>query len=104
MEPASIIALCTGLAGLITAIVTARSSVSKSQISDMEETVETVSKAFGTLKTMNEMLQGEVKQLRAENEELREELKTLKNENNRLRVENRKLTKRVKELEERFEL
>ena len=103
MDPATITAILVGAAGLITAVITARSSASKSQISDMEKTVKSISEAFDVLQTMNEKLEAKVLELREENEKLRKELDQLRADNKHLREENRKLKGRVQELEKCLE-
>ena len=103
MDPAAqtailITAIFTGLAGLITAIVTARSSASKNQVNNLNTTLKSINDSYDTMVKERERLLGEVQKLRAENKEMRKELDLLRKENKDLQEDNRKLRMRVREL------
>ena len=75
-DPASILAIISGISGVIIALVTARNSVTQTQLKSLQETI-------GTLQAENRRLRDRVTELERENDSLRAELDEIRNNQRR---------------------
>jgi cell division protein FtsB len=75
-DPASILAIISGISGVIIALVTARNGVTQTQLKSLQETIE-------TLQAENRRLRERVTELEKENDSLRAELDEIRNNQRR---------------------
>lgn len=77
-DPASILAIISGISGVVIALVTARNTVTQAQLRSLQETIE-------TLQSENRRLRERVTELEKENDSLRRELDEIRDGQRRKR-------------------